>query len=100
MVFNNFTEFYPAYLEAHSNIQCRRMHFIWTSCAIATLLLFFFTGAPALLVVLPLVGYGFAWSGHLLYEKSAPMTFKYPLYSLLGDFKMFWDILRGEVRAF
>ena len=30
------------------------------------------------------------------YEKNHPATFKYPLYSLMGDWKMFWDMLWGK----
>jgi hypothetical protein len=45
-------------------------------------------------------GYGFAWFGHFVFEKNRPMTFIYPYYSLLGDFKMFWDILTGKLQAF
>jgi hypothetical protein len=63
-------------------------------------LLFFFTGNPMLLLFLPVLGYGFAWAGHFVFEKNRPATFKHPYYSLLGDFRMFWDILAGRVRAF
>lgn len=49
---------------------------------------------------MPIIGYGFAWVGHFFFEKNRPATFKYPLYSLMGDFRMFWDILTGRVKAF
>ncbi len=100
MVFDTFSDFYPAYLSAHQNVTCRRLHFVGTSGVIATLLLFFFTGAISLLLLLPLLGYGFAWSGHYIYEKNSPLSLKYPLYSMMGDFKMFWDIMCGRVAAF
>jgi hypothetical protein len=64
------------------------------------MLLFFFTGNLLVLAGIPIVGYGFAWFGHILYEKNTPATFKHPFYSLLGDFRMFWDILTGRVNAF
>jgi hypothetical protein len=35
--------------------------------------------------------------GHFFYEKNRPATFRHPLYSLLGDWVMFKDILVGKV---
>lgn len=100
MDFRNFADFYPYYLREHSNITCRKLHFLGTCGVIALLILFFFTGKTILLAMLPVVGYGFAWVGHFMFEKNKPATFKHPFYSLLGDFRMFWDILVGRVKAF
>ena len=97
MDFKSFSDFYPFYLSQHSNPFCRKLHFIGTCCVISLLILFFFTGELWLLSLTPIVGYGFAWAGHLMYEKNRPATFKYPLYSLMGDFKMFWQILSGKI---
>jgi hypothetical protein len=47
---------------------------------------------------IPLLGYGFAWVGHFFFEKNKPATFKYPLYSLLGDWVMYKDTLTGKIR--
>ena len=52
------------------------------------------------LFLLPIFGYGFAWISHFLIEKNKPATFKYPFYSLLGDFKMFFEILTGKIKLF
>jgi hypothetical protein len=100
MEFKTFSDFYPFYLREHSNIMCRKLHFLGTCGVIALLLLFFFTGNLMLLAMLPLIGYGFAWLGHFVFEKNRPATFKNPFFSLLGDFRMFWDILVGRVKAF
>jgi hypothetical protein len=100
MDFKSFSEFYPYYLREHSNIVCRKLHFLGTCGVIALMILFFFTGSVSLLIFLPLVGYGFAWFGHFVFEKNRPATFKHPFYSLLGDFRMFWEILIGKVKAF
>jgi hypothetical protein len=42
-------------------------------------------------------GYAFAWVGHFFFEKNRPATFKYPLYSLRGDFVMASDVLTGRI---
>lgn len=98
--FKSFADFYTYYLQEHKNLMCRRLHFIGTSFVIAAAASFFLTGDPILLLVLPVAGYGFAWYGHFVYEKNKPASFKFPLYSLMGDFKMFWDILSGKLKAF
>jgi hypothetical protein len=43
--------------------------------------------------ILALVGYSFAWVGHYFFEQNRPATFIYPSYSLLCDFRMWWDTL-------
>ena len=100
MEYKTFSDFYPFYLREHANMTCRKLHFIGTCGVIALLLLFFFTGNLVILAALPVIGYGFAWAGHFLFEKNRPATFKHPFFSLLGDFRMFWDILTGKVSAF
>jgi len=51
-----------------------------------------------LLWLMPVLGYGFAWAGHFFFEHNRPATFKYPIYSLLGDWVMFKDMLFGNIK--
>ncbi|MGN6478876.1 Mpo1-like protein [Luteibacter sp.] len=95
--FASFREFYPFYLGEHADVRCRRMHFAGSLVVLAALVLAFATGHWAWLWLAPVGGYGFAWIGHFIFEKNRPATFKHPLYSLMGDWVMFWDILRGRV---
>lgn len=95
--YNSFKEFYPYYLSEHSNVTCRRLHFVGTTLVIALMIAIITTGNLSLLIALPLVGYGFAWLGHFFFEKNKPATFTYPLWSLMGDFVMFKDMLTGKV---
>ncbi|CAI8770726.1 DUF962 domain-containing protein [Pseudomonas brassicacearum] len=95
--FNTFAEFYPYYLGEHSNSTCRRLHFIGTSLVILVFVMALFVGSGWLWLALPVAGYGFAWVGHFFFEKNRPATFQHPLYSLLGDFVMYRDMLLGKV---
>lgn len=95
--FNSFAEFYPYYLAEHRNSSCRRLHFVGTSLVIGLLAFAVGSASWGLLLAVPLAGYGFAWAGHLFFEKNRPATFKHPLYSLAGDFVMFRDMLLGKV---
>ena len=96
--FNNFKEFYPYYLAEHSNVTCRRLHFIGSTLVLMLIVAAIMRRQPSLLIWLPVIGYGFAWVGHFFFEKNKPATFQYPLYSLMGDWVMYKDILTGKIR--
>ena len=93
-----YKDFYPYYLSEHENLTCRVLHFIGTALVISITIYSLTVSNHKLLWLLPLIGYGFAWVGHFFYEKNKPATFKYPLWSLYSDFKMFFGILFGGIR--
>ena len=97
--FTSVGAFYPFYLSQHRVRWNRRLHFVGT-----TFVLLLAAAAVALrsgwpLAALPLAGYGFAWAGHFFFEKNRPATFTHPIYSLMCDFRMYWDIWRGRLSA-
>ncbi|HUD42440.1 MAG TPA: DUF962 domain-containing protein [Dokdonella sp.] len=96
--FASFREFYPFYLSEHAHPVCRRLHFIGSLLVLAVIAFALASGRLAWLLLVPVIGYGFAWIGHFAFEKNRPATFEHPLYSLAGDWVMFWDVLRGRVR--
>jgi len=96
-VFNTFKEFYPFYLSQHANLTCRRLHFVGSTMVLILIGLSLFLQNAWLLIGLPIAGYSCAWVGHFIFEKNRPATFTYPLYSLLGDWVMFWQIIVGKV---
>lgn len=96
--FASFSEFYPFYLSEHANPVSRRLHFIGSCGVLAFVVASFVTRDARWLLGAPLCGYGFAWVGHFMFEKNRPATFKHPLYSLMGDWVMFKDILTGRVK--
>ncbi|SHM33043.1 DUF962 domain-containing protein [Rhodanobacter sp. OK091] len=96
--FTRFHEFYPYYLGEHRNRMCRRLHFIGSTLVILIVLLAIVSGEPRWLWLAPVAGYGFAWVGHYVYEKNRPATFRHPLYSLMGDWVMYWQVLSGKIK--
>ncbi|MBC7537899.1 MAG: DUF962 domain-containing protein [Bacteriovorax sp.] len=91
--FKTFDDFWPFYMDEHANPLNRRLHFVGTLTVHLILFYVFATADFKLLWFIPLVGYAFAWFGHLIIEKNRPVTLKHPIWSLMGDFKMFYLIL-------
>lgn len=96
--FTSFRDFYPYYLSEHSNSACRKLHFLGTTLVLLTLTYGLISRQWVLLWWMPFFGYGFAWIGHFFFEKNRPATFKYPFYSLAGDFVMYKDMWTGKVK--
>ena len=97
--FHSFKEFYPFYLSQHSDLTCRRLHVVGSTLVLLTLGMAVATQQWLLLLALPVLGYGFAWVGHFMFEHNKPATFEHPWYSLMGDWVMFWQIVTGRLPA-
>ena len=95
--YSSFAEFYPFYLSEHGKRTTRRLHFLGSSVALLCVLELFFTANPWWLAAALVAGYGFAWFSHLTVEKNRPATFRYPLYSFMGDWALYWQILNGKI---
>lgn len=89
-----FAEFWPYYLSEHLHPVNRLLHFIGTSI-VYVIVSVAVASSLSLLVFAPFAGYGFAWAGHFFVEKNRPATFKHPVWSLFGDFKMHALMLTG-----
>ena len=96
--YRTFREFYPFYLSEHANPSCRRLHFVGSTLVLVCIVAAVVTENPWWLAGAVLAGYGFAWIGHFAFEKNRPATFTYPVYSLMGDWVMYKDMLTGRIR--
>ena len=98
--YTSFKDFYPYYLSEHENKTTKLLHFIGTTIAIYFYVRFFITFDFFYLLYSLLSGYSFAWVAHFFVEHNRPATFKYPLYSFIGDHKMYLEILKGKHKIF
>jgi len=96
--YTSFREFYPFYLSEHANPTCRRLHFIGSTLVLLTVVVAIVRRDARWLWLAPVAGYGFAWVGHVFFEKNRPATFTHPLYSFIGDWAMYRDILARRIR--
>lgn len=95
--FASFAEFYPFYLSEHRNPTCRRLHVAGTTLALACLAALLATRNPWWMLAALVSGYAFAWIGHFFFEHNRPATFRHPLYSFMGDWVMYRDVLTGRI---
>ena len=94
----SFAEFWPFYVREHSLPACRAFHFVGSTLVIAVLVATILLNNYWLLLLMPVVGYGFAWFSHFTIEKNRPASFKYPLWSFIADWKMWALMLTGRMR--
>jgi hypothetical protein len=102
--FKTIDEFWPYYVNEHSNVITRRLHFIGNTNLFAWLMLAMVRRSPALLVFAVISSYAIAWIGHFFVERNRPATFQYPIWSALCDMRMYYlmwrDEMNGEVRRY
>ena len=94
--FASFREFYPFYLSEHRHPVSRRLHFVGSCGVLLLVAAAILRGQPILVLAALFCGYSFAWVGHFFFEKNRPATFKYPLWSLMGDFRLFFETVSGR----
>lgn len=94
--YQSFAEFYPFYLSEHAKTGTRVLHFIGTTFFFAFLVAIALTGNLWYIPAAIITPYFMAWLGHFFIERNKPATFQYPLWSLMGDFKLYFQILVGK----
>lgn len=96
----SFEEFWPDYVAQHRNPTSRQLHFIGTSIALGCLAVS--PLYPPAALAAPIAGYGFAWAGHLLFEKNTPASWrgvKEFAWALRGDLRMWRYMVAGMMEA-
>jgi hypothetical protein len=94
--YRTFEDFYPFYLTEHVNPVSRRLHVVGASLVVLCFIAAMIYADWRWLIAMPFIGYGFAWVGHFFFEKNKPATFKYPAFSLMGDFRLWFETVTGK----
>ncbi|PZU85545.1 MAG: DUF962 domain-containing protein [Chryseobacterium sp.] len=91
-----YKEFYQFYLTEHSKPLTRAFHFLGILLVFVVIFYVIKSGKERFLWYCPIFGYGFAWFSHAVFERNTPATFKYPIWSLASDFRLFFELLIGK----
>ena len=93
-----FKEFYPYYLNQHSKKLTRIFHFAGTLLVIAVIIYVLQSGKERFLWYLPIFGWGFSAFSQYVFEENKPTSFKYPVFTLISDFRMFFELLTDKTK--
>ena len=83
-----YAEFWPFYLREHAKEGTRLWHIAGTAAASVLLLAALISSDAELFFIAMIVGYAPAWLAHAFIEHNHPATLRYPLWSLVSDFRM------------
>lgn len=97
--FQNFEEFWPHYLRAHSLPATRCIHYAGGLIAIGLILAFARTFNASFLVAAIVTVYAFAWLSHFFIEHNNPASFKHPLWSARSGLRMFGLWVAGGLNS-
>jgi len=91
-----YNEFYQLFLAEHSKAGTRFFHFLGTLIILSALIFVMYSGKERFLWYIPIFGFGIAWLSHAVFEKCTPATCRYPLWTLISDFRLFFELLTGK----
>ncbi len=95
----SYREFWPYYLREHAKAETRALHLAGTALATISILALFVSDNPWFLPLALAAGYGPAWGAHFFVEHNRPATFRYPLWSLMSDYRMAWSWACGQLNS-
>jgi hypothetical protein len=95
----NFRAFWPHYLRAHRDPGCRRLHYLGSTGALIGIVAAILTFNPLWFLAGMAFAYAMAWVGHFTMEGNRPATFGNPVWSLIGDIRMYLLWLTGRLNA-
>jgi hypothetical protein len=97
--YQRFEDFWPYYVTEHASPLNRKLHFWGTHNLIFWLMLAVLQRSFGLAIFAVVSSYACAWIGHLFIEKNRPATWEYPIFSALGELRMYIKTWQGQMDA-
>jgi hypothetical protein len=94
-----YEEFWPYYVSQHLHPMTRALHVLGTTLAILAIVAAVVFRAPVMLIAVPVLGYGFAFASHFIWEKNKPASFGHPVWSFRADLRQLWKAYAGLLAA-
>jgi hypothetical protein len=92
-----FREFWPLYLQAHSQPATRAVHYLATLIGVGGAIAAAMTLQPLYLLGIA-VAYAIAIGAHAVIERNRSMVGVNPLWGAVADLRMFWLAVTGGLR--
>jgi len=89
-------EFWALYLREHSQLTTRWMHALGTVASWVVFGVALWLQIWWLILLVPVAGYGMAWCSHAFVEHNRPLSMRFPVRSLLADYKLTGLMLIGN----
>ena len=80
---------------AHRDPRCRALHYVGSTGGLIGIVVAILSANPWWLLAGLVFAYALAWVGHFVVERNRPATFGNPLWSLIGDVRMYLLWLGG-----
>jgi len=97
MRYQTYSAFFDFYLSEHAHPLTRALHYLGSTFGFLALFLVVRTLNPLWIPAGLIAGYGCAWGAHVFIEHNKPATFKYPVWSFVGDYHMYALWLTGRL---
>ena len=95
--YRTLSEFWPYYVNEHSQPLTRQLHFLGNTNLFFWLFLAFLKRSFFVMGFAVVSSYLIAWIGHFFVEKNMPATFRYPVKSAICDMKMYFKMWNGTM---
>jgi len=95
---STFADFWPKYVQAHSQPGTKAIHLVGTLAGWLILILALVLRHWWWIVTALVVSYGLAWISHFFVEHNRPASFEHPVWSWWADQKMVALVLTGKWR--
>ncbi|AYO57863.1 hypothetical protein CO230_06830 [Chryseobacterium sp. 6424] len=93
-----YQEFYIYYLSQHQKTATKILHFIGIMIVLGVVAYVLASGKERFLWYIAIVGYGLPLLSHYTFERNTPTAFRYPLWTFISDFKMFFELIFGKTK--